>query len=159
MTQTHSTYWNVRARGFRPRRFSHGNNGHVNGQNNNYNNASPKLSERKKIEEVLPEIDMDDNNSKSFELANEDFPILQSIGNTRSSASQKSEQDQNSAPPQIIIEFGTYSISQPLTELSLGTKDQKGNSTVSSSQGAAPVLPSLPVESKEICTRNEEKMN
>jgi hypothetical protein len=75
------------------------------------------------------------------------------------SASQKSEQDQNSAPPQIIIEFGTYSISQPLTELSLGTKDQKGDSSVSSSQGAAPVLPSLPVESKEICTRNEEKMN
>jgi hypothetical protein len=155
---THSTYWNPRARSSRPRRLGHG-NGQNNNNNNDNNDVSSKLSERKKIEEVLPEIDMDDNNSKSFELANEDFPILQNIGNTRSSASQKSEQDQNSAPPQIIIEFGTYSISQPLTELSLGTKDQKGDSSVSSSQGAAPVLPSLPVESKEICTRNEEKMN
>ncbi|CAJ2641694.1 unnamed protein product [Trifolium pratense] len=173
---THSTYWNSRARSSRPRRFvpgnnGPGNNGHGNGQNNNNtnnNNASSESSERKQIEEVLPETDMDDdddnnnnnnNNSKSFELSNDDFPILKCIGNTSSSASQKSEQDQKSAPPQIIIEFGTYSSSQPLTKLSLGTKDQKGDSSVSSSQGAAPVVPSLAGKGKEKCTRIEEKMN
>ncbi|PNX93390.1 nucleotidyltransferase domain protein [Trifolium pratense] len=126
---TQSTYWNVRARGFKPRRFSHGNNGHGNDQNNN-NNESPKSSERKKIEEVLPETNMDDNsnnnNSESFELSNEDFPILETIGNTSSSTFKKSEQDHNSAP---------------LIDLSLGTKDQKGDSSVSYSQGAAPVVP------------------
>ncbi|GAU43066.1 hypothetical protein TSUD_350120 [Trifolium subterraneum] len=88
---------------------------------------------------------MDDNNNfKSFELSNKDFPILKSIGNTSSSASKKSEQDQNSTS---------------LTELSLGTKDQKGDSSVSSSKGAAPVVPSLAMEAKEKCTWIEEKTN
>jgi hypothetical protein len=213
MTQTHSTYWNVRARGFRPRRFSHGNNGHANGQNNNYNNASPKLSERKKIEEVLPETNIHDNNSKSFDLSNEYFPFLKSIGKT--SSSTETEQDQNSTlltklslrtkiqkgdssvsssqgivpvVPETnmndnnsksfelsneyfpILSFGNTSSpaykkseqdqnSAPLTKPSLGTKDQKRNSNVSSSQGAALVVPSLAVEAKEKYTRNEEKMN
>jgi hypothetical protein len=86
---------------------------------------------------------MNDNNSKSFELSNEYFPIL-SFGNTSSPAYKKSEQDQNSAP---------------LTKPSLGTKDKKRNSNVSSSQGASLVVPSLAVEAKEKYTRNEEKMN
>ncbi|GAU24462.1 hypothetical protein TSUD_319390 [Trifolium subterraneum] len=203
---THSTYWNVRARSSRPRRFIHGN-----GQNTN-NNASP--SERKKMEEVLPETNVDDNNnnnnSKSFELSNEDFPILESIGNTSSSAPKKSEQDQNSAPRTELslgtkvqkgdssVSFSQYAapvvretnmddnnnsmsfklsnedfpilesifntrsstskISEQdqnaasLKELSLGTKDQKGDSSVSSSKGAAPVVPSLAVEAKEKCS-------
>jgi hypothetical protein len=213
MTQTHSTYWNVRARGFRPRRSSHENNGHANGQNNNNNNASPKLSERKKIEEVLPETNIDDNNSKSFDLSNEYFPFLKSIGNT--SSSTETEQDQNSTlltklSLRTKIQKGDSSVSSsqgivpvvpetnmndnnsksfelsneyfpilsigntsspayknfeqeqnsaPLTKPSLGTKDQKRSSNVSSSQGAAPFVPSLAVEAKEKYTRIEEKMN
>jgi hypothetical protein len=86
---------------------------------------------------------MNDNNSKSFELSNEYFPIL-SIGNTSSLAYKNFEQEQNSAP---------------LTKPSLGTKDQKRSSNVSSSQGAAPFVPSLAVEAKEKYTRIEEKMN
>ncbi|KAK2390995.1 PAP/OAS1 substrate-binding domain superfamily [Trifolium repens] len=200
-----------------PRRSSHENNGHANGQNNNNNNnnnnASPKLSERKKIEEVLPETNIDDNNSKSFDLSNEYFPFLKSIGNT--SSSTETEQDQNSTlltklSLRTKIQKGDSSVSSsqgivpvvpetnmndnnsksfelsneyfpilsigntssptykkfeqdqnsaPLTKPSLGTKEQKRSSNVSSSQGAAPFVPSLAVEAKEKYTRIEEKMN
>ncbi|KAK2390994.1 PAP/OAS1 substrate-binding domain superfamily [Trifolium repens] len=101
------------------------------------------VSSSQGIVPVVPETNMNDNNSKSFELSNEYFPIL-SIGNTSSPTYKKFEQDQNSAP---------------LTKPSLGTKEQKRSSNVSSSQGAAPFVPSLAVEAKEKYTRIEEKMN
>ncbi|KEH35564.1 putative polynucleotide adenylyltransferase [Medicago truncatula] len=162
---TLTTNWNARARGSRPRRSSRA--------NNNNNNASSK---RKQIEEVPPETVMNDKNSKSFELSKEDFPVLSSIGNSSLSASHQSEQDQNSSSPQIYIEFGTYSASKSLKELSLGTKDQKKDSGVSSSKtlgtkdrkkdsggssskcATTPVVPSRAVQTKEKCTRMEKKM-
>ena len=150
LTQTLTTNWNARARGSRPRRSSRANN-------NNNNNASSK---RKQIEEVPPETDKNDKNSKSFELSKEDFPVLSSIGNSSSSASHQSEQDQNSSSPQLYIEFGTYGVSKSQKELSLGTKDQKKDSGGSSSKGATtPVFPSRAVQSKEKCTRMEKKMD
>ena len=168
LTQTLTTNWNARARGSRPRRSGRANN------NNNNNNASSK---RKQIEEVPPETDMNDKNSKSFELSKEDFPVLSSIGNSSSSTSHQPEQDQNSSSPQIYIKFGTYSVSKSLKELSLGTKDQKKDSGVSSSKtlgtkdrkkdsggssskgATTPVFPSRAVQSKEKCTRMEKKMD
>lgn len=149
LTQTHSTYWNVRARGTKPRRV---------GQVNN-NNASPKSFEGKQVEEDPPVTDINDNNSKSFELLKEDFPLLPSVGNTESSASQESERDKNSSSDQLIIEFGTYSISRSMTEMSLGTKDRKEDSGVSFSQGATPVVSSLAVKGKEKSMQIEEKMD
>jgi hypothetical protein len=164
LTQTLTTNWNARAKGSRPRRSSHANNN---------NNASSK---RKQIEEVPPETDMNDKNSKSFELSKEDFPVLSSIGNSSSSACHQSEQDQNYSSPQIYIEFGTYSASKSLKELSLGTKDQKKDSGVSSSKtlgtkdrkkdsgclsskcATTPVVPSRAVQTKEKCIRMEKKM-
>ncbi|XP_004502847.1 uncharacterized protein [Cicer arietinum] len=146
---THSTYWNVRARGTKPRRV---------GQVNN-NNASPKSFEGKQVEEDPPVTDINDNNSKSFELLKEDFPLLPSVGNTESSASQESERDKNSSSDQLIIEFGTYSISRSMTEMSLGTKDRKEDSGVSFSQGATPVVSSLAVKGKEKSMQIEEKMD
>lgn len=119
---------------------------------------------------------MNDKNSKSFELSKEDFPVLSSIGNSSLSASHQSEQDQNSSSPQIYIEFGTYSVSKSLKELSLGTKDQKKDSGVSSSKtlgtkdrkkdsggssskgATTPVVPSRAVQAKEKCSRMEKKM-
>ncbi|GAU24460.1 hypothetical protein TSUD_319370 [Trifolium subterraneum] len=77
---------------------------------------------------------------------------LEDMGKSRGTGTYIPDMDQNSTPPQIIIEFGTYSSSQPLTELGLGTKDQKRNSSVSSSKGAAPVVPSLAVQAKGKCS-------
>ncbi|KAL5075324.1 hypothetical protein RYX36_014308 [Vicia faba] len=190
---TLTTYWNARARGSRPRRFGTGNN-----NNNSNTNALPKPLERKEIEEVPSETDMNDNSSKSFELSNEDFPLLSSIGNSTSLASQKSERKEieevpsetdmnenssksfelsnedfpllssignrnssasqqselhhNSSSPQMFLEFGTRSISQPATEMSLGRKSQKEDSSATT-----PVVPSLAVETKGKCARVEEK--
>ncbi|KAL5079023.1 hypothetical protein RYX36_007444, partial [Vicia faba] len=109
-------------------------------------------SERKEIEEVPSETDMNENISKSFELSNEDFPLLLSIGNRNSSASQQSEPHHNSSSPQMFLEFGTRSIPQPATEMSLGRKSQKEDSSATT-----PVVPSLAVETKGKCARVEEK--
>ncbi|CAI8598564.1 unnamed protein product [Vicia faba] len=144
---TLTTYWNARARGSRPRRFGTGNN-----NNNSNNNALPKPLERKQIEEVLSETDMNDNSSKSYELFNEDFPLLSSIGNSSSEASQQSELDHSSSSPQMSIEFGTYGIPHSATEPSLGKKSQKEDSSATT-----PVVPSLAVETKGKCARVEEK--
>ncbi|XP_058767442.1 uncharacterized protein LOC131641143 isoform X2 [Vicia villosa] len=190
---TLTTYWNARAKGSRPRRFGTGSN------NNNSNaNALPKPLERKEIEEVPSETDMNDNSSKSFEFLNEDFPLLSSIGNSTSSASQQLERKEiegvpsetymnenssksfdlsnedfpllscignrtssasqqselyhNSSLPQMLLEFGTHSISQPATGLSLGRKSQKGDSSAT-----IPVVSSLAVETKGKYARIEEK--
>ncbi|KAL5079024.1 hypothetical protein RYX36_007445 [Vicia faba] len=118
----------------------------------NSTSLASQKSERKEIEEVPSETNMNENISKSFELSNEDFPLLSSIGNRNSSASQQSEPHHNSSSPQMFLEFGTRSIPQPATEMSLGRKSQKEDSSATT-----PVVPSLAVETKGKCARVEEK--
>ncbi|XP_058786609.1 uncharacterized protein LOC131661185 isoform X2 [Vicia villosa] len=118
----------------------------------NSTSSASQQSERKEIEGVPSETDMNENSSKSFDLSNEDFPLLSCIGNRTSSASQQSELYHNSSLPQMLLEFGTHSISQPATGLSLGRKSQKGDSSAT-----IPVVSSLAVETKGKYARIEEK--
>ncbi|XP_061368053.1 uncharacterized protein LOC133311053 isoform X2 [Gastrolobium bilobum] len=149
---THNTYWDLHVRVTRPRRFPHAKH-----------NALPHSPQRKQQQvEVHSETDMN-GNSKSFELSNEEFPVLQSILKTCPSEAKMYDKltDQAGSPssPQLNIDFGTYSNSASLTELSLPTKDKKEDSGVSSSEGTMQVVPRVEMEMKEEFHVEDEKMD
>ncbi|CAK8567784.1 unnamed protein product [Lathyrus sativus] len=146
---TLTTYWNTRARGSRPRRVSAGNN------NNSNTNALPKPLERKEIEEVPSETDMNESSSKSFELSNEDFPLLSSTGNSTSSAFQQSERKEIKEVPS---ETGLNDNSSQSFELS--NEDFPLLSSISNSTSSAPQQSKLDRNSSTaLSARIEEKTN
>ena len=129
-------------------------------------NVLPKSPQKKQLAGEFHSDETTDTNgdSKSFELANEEFPVLSSICHNSTSEAQGfvpltniSEQARNSSSSKLNIEFGTYRSSESLTSLSLPTKDGNEDSGISSSEGTMLVVTRVAMERKEEFRGSDEK--
>ncbi|MED6185100.1 hypothetical protein PIB30_053787 [Stylosanthes scabra] len=125
---THNSQWDTRAKGNKSRRHRP--------WKHNVLPRSPR--EKELLDEVHSDETPDANGaSRSFELANEEFPVLPNIYPEIEAQEPVSfsisDQARNSSSPQLILEFGTYRNSEALRESSLPTNGEKEDSDVPSS--------------------------
>ena len=127
--------------------------------------VSPKSPQKKQpSEEVHSDETPDANgNSRSFELANEEFPVLPNICQESMSEAQEpvsfniSEQSRSSSSSEVIFELGTYRNSEAPKESSMPTKGEKEDSDLPSSEGRSAGCSRVAVQSRKEYIGNDKK--
>ncbi|XP_057737085.1 uncharacterized protein LOC130954359 [Arachis stenosperma] len=124
-------------------------------------NALPKAPQKKQPPEEVHsnETPGANGNSRPFELAKEEFPLLSSIHQKSTPEVQESihftisEQAKNSSLCQLDIKFGSYRKSEP----SSPTIDKKADSSALSSESTMIVVPGMAKQRNKECSQSDVK--
>ncbi|KAL1337434.1 hypothetical protein HN51_032104 [Arachis hypogaea] len=124
-------------------------------------NVLPKAPQKKQPPEEVHsnETPGANGNSRPFELAKEEFPLLSSIHQKSTPEVQESihftisEQAKNSSLCQLDIKFGSYRKSEP----SLPTMDKKADSSAWSSESTMIVVPGMAKQRNKECSESDVK--
>lgn len=142
--QTHNSYRDMHTRVTRPR-----------GSASVSCNISPKSRQKKEVQEIPSETDVD-GDSRPFEITNEEFPLLSRFQKTSlPSEAQGSVQltlpseQARSSSSLLNMEFGTYKPAQPLINPLLPAEIDKPDSGVSTTLGTLLGVPRMEMNKKE----------
>ncbi|RYQ85710.1 hypothetical protein Ahy_B10g105299 isoform B [Arachis hypogaea] len=150
----HNSQWDMRIKGNKSRRYRPAKH-----------SVSPKSPQKKQPSEEVHSDETPDasGNSRSFELANEEFPVLPNICQESMSEAQEpvsfniSEQSRSSSSSEVIFEFGTYRNSEAPKESSMPTKGEKEDSDLPSSEGRSAGCSRVAVQSRKEYIGNDKK--